>query len=158
MQHSEIMTSHVVTAGIDENVQIVQDLFQCSRFHHLRFLDEDDILVGVVSDRNLLKVFGPSISTLVVRPQDLRTLTRRVQRITSRRPISPSKNHTVRDAAIPMSSSLGPQSFTTVPAKKSHPIRWSVLQSIIVCDHWDRGLHDPSANLSHRPSNSLRSG
>jgi acetoin utilization protein AcuB len=102
MQLQQIMTTHVVTVGLDENLKTVQELFMLSRFHHLLVLDEDGALVGVVSDRDLLKALSPFISTLAERPQDLRTLKKRVHQIMSRRPITASKNDTIRQAAILM--------------------------------------------------------
>jgi acetoin utilization protein AcuB len=103
MQIHRIMTTKVVTVSADDKVKTLQDLFERFRFHHLLVIDEDKSLVGVISDRDLLKALSPFIFTLVERPQDLRTLEKRVCQIMSHRKlITASKNQTVGQAAILM--------------------------------------------------------
>jgi acetoin utilization protein AcuB len=102
MKLEEIMTTEVITVGMDESLEIVRMLFERSHFHHVLVLDEDDTLVGVVSDRDLLKALSPFISTLAERPQDLQTLKRRVHQIMSHRPVTAARNGSVRDAAALM--------------------------------------------------------
>jgi acetoin utilization protein AcuB len=102
MTLENIMTPHVVTVGMDDDLQTVQQLFERHRFHHLLVLGENDVLAGVISDRDLLKSISPFISTLIERPEDLRTLRRRVHQIMSHKPITASKDQSIRDAAILM--------------------------------------------------------
>ncbi|MBZ5500125.1 MAG: CBS domain-containing protein [Acidobacteriia bacterium] len=101
----QIMTTQIVTVGMDDEVQTIQAIFERFRFHHLLVLDEDGTLVGVVSDRDLLKAVSPFISTLGERSEDLRTLKKRVHQIMSRRLITASKDHTVNEAAVLMLNS-----------------------------------------------------
>lgn len=103
MQLEQIMTTEVITVGMDETLESIKELFERLHFHHILVLDEvDGTLVGIVSDRDLLKAISPFISTLAERPQDLRTLKRRVHQIMSHRPITASKRDTVQDAAVLM--------------------------------------------------------
>jgi len=102
MKLEEIMVTEVITVGMDEGLEIVRVLFERSHFHHVLVLDEDGTLVGVVSDRDLLKALSPFISTLAERPQDLQTLKRRVHQIMSHRPVTAVRNGSVRDAAALM--------------------------------------------------------
>lgn len=102
MKLDQIMTSQVITVEMDDTVETVQELFQRYNFHHLLVLGEDDILVGVVSDRDLLKALSPFISTIIERSQDLRTLKKRVHQIMGRRPITASSDDTIREAAALM--------------------------------------------------------
>jgi acetoin utilization protein AcuB len=101
----QIMTTQVVTVRMDDEVESVQALFERFHFHHLLVLQEDGTLVGVVSDRDLLKAVSPFISTLGERAEDLRTLKKRVHQIMSRTLITASKDHTVREAAVLMLNS-----------------------------------------------------
>jgi acetoin utilization protein AcuB len=102
MTLDEIMTPHVVTVGMDDDLKTVQQLFERYRFHHLLVLGENDVLAGVVSDRDLLKSISPFISTLIERPEDLRTLKRRVHQIMSHKPVTASKDYSIKDAAVLM--------------------------------------------------------
>jgi acetoin utilization protein AcuB len=102
MKLEQIMSTRVIAVGMDDKLETIQALFERFRFHHLIVLGENDILVGVVSDRDLLKALSPFISTLVERIQDLRTLKKPVHQIMARKPITASKDLAVEEAAVLM--------------------------------------------------------
>ena len=102
MKLKNIMTTQVITVGMDDKLEIIQALFERYHFHHILVLGENDVLVGVVSDRDLLKALSPFISTLVERIQDLRTLKRPVHQIMTRKPLSASKDLAIEEAAVLM--------------------------------------------------------
>jgi acetoin utilization protein AcuB len=102
MKLEEIMTTDVITVGMDDELEKVQQLFSRFRFHHVLVLGEENVLVGVVSDRDLLKTISPFISTLAERPEDRRTLKRRVHQIMSSKPIAATRDQTIREGAALM--------------------------------------------------------
>jgi acetoin utilization protein AcuB len=102
MKIESIMTTRVITVGMDDKLETIQALFEHYRFHHILVLGENDVLVGVVSDRDLLKALSPFISTLVERSQDLRTLKKPVHQIMTRKPFSASKDLAIEEAAVLM--------------------------------------------------------
>ncbi|MBN2317932.1 MAG: CBS domain-containing protein [Acidobacteria bacterium] len=102
MELDKIMTPHVVTVGMDDELLTIQVLFESFQFHHLLVLGENDVLVGVISDRDLLKHISPFIATLVERPIDLRTLKRKAHQIMSRKSITATKEQSLNDAAALM--------------------------------------------------------
>jgi acetoin utilization protein AcuB len=102
MKLEKIMTPHVVTVGMDEELQTIQVLFESFHFHHLLVLGEKGVLVGVISDRDLLKHLSPFIATLIERPVDLRTLKTKAHQIMSRDPITTTKEESISNAAILM--------------------------------------------------------
>ncbi|MBN1567949.1 MAG: CBS domain-containing protein [Acidobacteria bacterium] len=102
MKLEQIMTAKVITIGMDDTVEAAQTLFEQYHFHHLLVIGEENVLVGVVSDRDLLKTLSPFISTLVERPVDLRTLKKRIHQLMSYRPITASRDQTIREAAALM--------------------------------------------------------
>jgi len=52
MKISSIMTRRVVTVEMDDSLQIISEIFENVKFHHI-FVVDDQRLVGVISDRNL---------------------------------------------------------------------------------------------------------
>jgi acetoin utilization protein AcuB len=102
MTLEQIMTTRVITIGMDDKVLTAQSLFDQYKFHHLLVVSETGLLVGIVSDRDLLKAISPFISTLIERPVDLRTLERPVHKIMGRNLITASRNDTIKQAAILM--------------------------------------------------------
>ena len=98
MKLEEIMTTEVVTISMDDRLKKVQEIFDKRKFHHLLVV-EDNELVGIVSDRDLLKQLSPFIDTDSERFQDMSTLDKRVHQIMTREPITARKEDTVLDAA-----------------------------------------------------------
>jgi acetoin utilization protein AcuB len=54
MRIEEIMTKKAVTVRMDDSLSHVKDLFETHHFHHLLVVEQHK-LVGIVSDRDLLK-------------------------------------------------------------------------------------------------------
>ncbi len=102
MKISQIMTTQVITVEMDDEIGAIQELFERFHFHHLLVLGENGILAGVISDRDLLKAISPFISTLIERPEDLRTIKKRAHQIMSRNPVTVSGDQTIKDAAALM--------------------------------------------------------
>ena len=98
MNVSQIMTRQTITIGMDDSVGTVKDLFEEHGFHHLLVLDKR-MVVGVVSDRDLLRTVSPFVDRLAERTQDLATLKRRVHQIMTREPVTVSSEATVEEAA-----------------------------------------------------------
>lgn len=94
----QIMTRQVTTVDMDDSLDTVRRAFESSRFHHLLVTDHSR-LIGVVSDRDLLKNISPFIGKLAQRDKDLHTLNRRVHQIMSRKLITADEDMTVRDGA-----------------------------------------------------------
>lgn len=95
----EIMTRDVVTVGMDDSLKWVRAIFEEQRFHHL-VVTEDGKVVGVLSDRDLLKNISPFIGKMAERPQDLHSLERRVHQIMTRKLISVPPGTDICDASV----------------------------------------------------------
>lgn len=97
MRVKELMSSHVVTVGLDDRLEQVKELFESTRFHHLLVV-EGETLYGVVSDRDLLRALSPFVGSSVESPRDLGTLNKRVHQVMSRKPITLGPEAQVADA------------------------------------------------------------
>lgn len=85
---ADIMTRAVVTVHLDDTLEHIRSIFESSKFHHLLVTDNGE-LVGVISDRDLLKHVSPFIGNrLMERNQDVNTLNRRAHQIMSRKPVT----------------------------------------------------------------------
>lgn len=98
MNVQDIMSREPVTVGMDDDLHRVKDLFELYRFHHLLVL-LGERLVGVISDRDLLRASSPFIGRPSERPQDLATLNRRVHQIMTRNLVVVAPGTPVEDAA-----------------------------------------------------------
>lgn len=80
---TDIMSARLVTIEMDDGLDVVKNIFDNVRFHHLLVI-EDELLVGVVSDRDLLKAISPKADTAAETLRDASTLKQRVHQIMTR--------------------------------------------------------------------------
>lgn len=97
MNVDQIMSTQIVTVGLDDPLSLVKDIFDDAHFHHLLVIDEGK-LCGVVSDRDLFRAISPNIGTNRYTPQDLATLHKRVHQIVTRHPVTLPPGATVAEA------------------------------------------------------------
>ena len=100
MKLSEIMTTQVATIGMDDTLAAIKKIFEKVRFHHLLVLSEEHEVVGVISDRDLLKQLSPYLNTASEQERDLHTLNKKAHQIMSRELISASPTTTVKNATM----------------------------------------------------------
>ena len=98
MNVSQIMTGPAIAIGMDDSLAEVRRLFERHGFHHLLVVERRK-LVGVVSDRDLLRNVSPFIEKPAERTQDLATLKRRVHQIMTRELVAVTADTCVEAAA-----------------------------------------------------------
>jgi acetoin utilization protein AcuB len=99
MSVKNIMTEKVVTIEMDDTLATVKDIFDNLKFHHLLVV-ESGRLVGVVSDRDLLKALSPNIGTMSETFNDLATLNKRAHQIMTRKPMTLYPEVPIGDAVM----------------------------------------------------------
>jgi acetoin utilization protein AcuB len=94
---NEIMTTEVITIGMDDTLGQIQKLFEKHKFHHLLIMDEE--LIGIISDRDVLKEISPYVNTLSEDNRSRETLKKKAHQIMTRKPITVELDTLVDDAA-----------------------------------------------------------
>jgi acetoin utilization protein AcuB len=96
---NRIMTRKLVTVTMDDDLKLVRELFHAHAFHHLLVLEHHK-LVGVISDRDLLRHLSPFVGKpFSERAQDEATLHKRVHQIMTRRVVTAPPDTPVLAAA-----------------------------------------------------------
>jgi acetoin utilization protein AcuB len=98
MELRSIMTARVVTVEVDDTLEVVKQIFDAMKFHHLLVVDTGKTLCGVISDRDLLRALSPYVGTASENARDTATLRKRVHQIMSRKPVTLPPEATVTDA------------------------------------------------------------
>lgn len=98
MAVQNIMSTRLVTVEMDDKLKVVREIFNTMHFHHLLVVDEGR-LVGVVSDRDLLRALSPFLDSVVEGERDVATLNRRVHQIMTRHPVTLGPQASLADAA-----------------------------------------------------------
>ncbi len=83
---ADMMTSALVTVGLDDSLAHVKAVFDDTGFHHLLVVEEHHLL-GIISDRDLLKVLSPNLGTVAATAKDMACLNKRAHQIMSRKPV-----------------------------------------------------------------------
>lgn len=83
----DIMTREVVTVKLDDTLRCIREIFDECFFHHLVVVKGRQV-VGVISDRDLLKNLSPFVDNeWMERRQDVNTLKRKAHQIMRRSPV-----------------------------------------------------------------------
>lgn len=94
----DIMTSRVVTIEMDDSLEVIREIFKKVRFHHLLVVDNEK-LVGVISDRDVLKAISPYVGTMSETDRDRATLNKRAHQIMSHHPVTVRHSCSLQEAA-----------------------------------------------------------
>ncbi|MBN7820028.1 CBS domain-containing protein [Bowmanella sp. Y26] len=97
MKVSKIMSAPVVTVKMDDNLHRVHEIFQKHKFHHVLVVDGKTLL-GVISDRDLLKAVSARIGSSSADARDMASFQKKVYQIMTRDLITINQNHTVLQA------------------------------------------------------------
>ncbi len=84
---ANIMSKRVVSVHMDDSLQSLRELFSATGFHHLLVV-HDNVLHGIIADRDLLKAVSPFIDTISERMLDRATLDKRAHQIMTREVIT----------------------------------------------------------------------
>ncbi|MBL9149084.1 MAG: CBS domain-containing protein [Phycisphaerae bacterium] len=98
MRVDEIMSRHVHHVDLDATLETIRRIFEESRFHHLVVLEEGR-LVGIVSDRDLLRNLSPWLGTPSERTMDTSSLKRKAHQVMTRAVVTGSAEMDVAEAA-----------------------------------------------------------
>lgn len=95
---NEIMTTKVITIEMDDTLGQIQKIFEKHKFHHLLIVDDGE-LIGIISDRDVLKEISPHVNTISEDSRARQTLKKKAHQIMSRKPITVEPDTLVDDAA-----------------------------------------------------------
>lgn len=83
----DIMSRTVVSVELDDRLLLVRELFEHRKVRHLMVV-EAQRLVGMLSDRNMLRALSPYLGTVSEAKRDTATLNKRVHQVMELHPMS----------------------------------------------------------------------
>lgn len=85
MQLDKLMSKNVKCVTLDARLSRVRELFIRHKFHHLMVVDNDNELVGVISERDYLKATNANVESPSASNKDLAMLNKRVHQVISKK-------------------------------------------------------------------------
>ncbi len=96
MPIQNFITRTIVSVEMDDTLAEVRNIFNHVKFHHLLVMNKER-LVGIISDRDLLKELSPRIEKGTASEAELAVLKKRAHQIMSRKLITLSSNASFKD-------------------------------------------------------------
>ncbi|HEY9052782.1 MAG TPA: CBS domain-containing protein [Gammaproteobacteria bacterium] len=97
MKIEDIMSTNLVTVGMDDTLKTVKEVFDNTHFHHILVV-ESDTLLGIISDRDVLKSISPYVGTPAETSRDIATLNKRAHQIMTRKLVTISAHVDIKEA------------------------------------------------------------
>jgi acetoin utilization protein AcuB len=94
---TQLMSPNPVSVAPDDTLLVVKEIFDKVKFHHILVV-EHNVLLGVISDRDLFKALSPNLGTAAETTKDLATLKKRVHQVMHRKPVALVATAEVMDA------------------------------------------------------------
>ena len=98
MRVESIMTEKVLKVRLDDSIGTMREILENVEFHHLLVV-EGRKLVGILSDRDILRVISPFLHSLSEHERDLTILNKKVHQIMTRKPITVNKDTSIESAS-----------------------------------------------------------
>ncbi len=98
MKISSIMTRDVVTVKTNDSIQTICEIFNNFEFHHILVL-ENQKLVGIISDRDLLKAVNPFLDTSSEKKHGAIALDKKAHQIMSKTLITVNMETSIEEAS-----------------------------------------------------------
>ena len=94
----DLMTKNPITVGLDVEVGDLTAIFDTKGIHHLLVV-ENNLLAGVISDRDVLRTLSPFVNSKAETRHDAFTLHKKVHQIMTRKPVVIEENDSIKNAA-----------------------------------------------------------
>lgn len=99
MKIDSIMLANIHTVSMDHTIMEIKEILDENGLHHIMVVDEENKLLGIISDRDISGSISPHLGTINETNRDRDTLKKRAHQIMTRDPVTIGKGATVSAAA-----------------------------------------------------------
>ena len=97
---NQIMSQNLHTVLADANLETLSKTFADVSYHHLPVVDENNVLLGIISDRDVTLNLSPFIGTDMERDCDRDLLNQKATDIMSTKPVTVGQSSRIETASI----------------------------------------------------------
>jgi len=100
MKIKNIMNTELLTLSMDSPLSKAKDLFESNHVHHLIVTDDDGLLAGIMTDRDLYKHLSPTIGTSQETHKDTALMQKKLHQIMARNLITTQAQQSLNEAVV----------------------------------------------------------
>jgi len=96
---SQVMASPVISVRPSDNLEKINFLLHKHKIHHVIVVDDNKLIAGIISDRDILSAISPFLGTSVESKLDRNTLEKTAWQLMKPNPVVARINSTIPEAA-----------------------------------------------------------
>jgi len=100
MKIESLMNKKLITLSMDAPLSKAKEIFEKENIHHLLITDDEGLLAGVMTDRDLYKNLSPSIGTSQETHRDTALMQKKLHQIMARNLITSQAQQTLNEAVL----------------------------------------------------------
>lgn len=100
MKIEALMSKNLITLPMDSSLSKAKEVFEKQNIHHLLILDDEGLLAGIMTDRDLYKHLSPTIGTSQETPRDTALMQKKLHQIMARNPITSQAQQSLNEAVL----------------------------------------------------------
>jgi acetoin utilization protein AcuB len=95
-----LMNTDLLSLSMDSTLIKAKELFEQNKVHHLIVTDDDGLLAGIITDRDLYKHLSPTVGTSQETHRDTTLMQKRLHQIMERNLITTQPHHSLNEAVV----------------------------------------------------------
>jgi len=99
MNIESIMLTHIQAVSMDHTINEIKEILEESGLHHIMVVDEENKLLGIISDRDINRAISPHVGTINEDNRDRETHKKKAHQKLTRNPVTIGKGASVPAAA-----------------------------------------------------------
>ncbi len=100
MKIENLMSKKLITLSMDATLSKAKEIFENKNIHHLLITDDDGLLAGVMTDRDLYKHLSPTVGTNQETHRDTALMQKKLHQIMTRNLITSQAQQSLNEAVL----------------------------------------------------------
>jgi len=100
MKIENLMNTKLITLDMDSTLNEAKDLFESNKIHHILITDDEGLLAGVITDRDLYKHLSPTVGTSQETHRDTALMQKKLHQIMARNLVIARAQQSLNQAVV----------------------------------------------------------
>lgn len=100
MKIENLMNTALITLSLDSTLSKAKEIFEIKKIHHIIITDDDGMLAGIITDRDLYKNLSPTVGTSKETYRDTSLMRKKLHQIMKRELITAQAHQTLNEAVV----------------------------------------------------------